>query len=665
MNAVRPVFYLLAVSLVYGQTGESRRHTPAERYQQFQQNMARRAEAITANQFHNIGSLADWQRRRPGIHKQLLEMLGLDPMPRRTPLNARITGGFSREAYRVENLVFESLPGLYVTGNLYLPAKVTGRVPTILYVSGHAPSPHGAKVAYQHHGQWFARNGYVALVLDTIEFAEIAGIHHGTHNLNYWYWQSLGYTPAGVEVWNAIRALDYLETRPEVDRARFGMTGRSGGGAITWFTASVDDRIKAAVPVHATWAVGPQVKFDVVRENCDCIYFWNSCQLDLPVTAALIAPRPLKIINASKDSMFPPSSYDRVHELMKPVYEWFQAPEKLVAYAEATGHSDTPAYRREANEWMNRWLKNDSTPFDESTIVREPAELLTVLKERPEKARNEGIHRSFIPVAKPQAPKTPAAWNARKAQLHQILRDKTFQAFPKDPGPFNTWKQPYGVWTNNYTQSFRVEFNTEQDLRIPGELFVPRGPGPYPALIYIKGKDDLVYSVDYDDLLSAFPTHAVLVLRPRAVDYPMDNFRIASAKMSAALLGATLETFQVWDVLRAAEFLMKDQGLPIRGIATYGRRDMGVVGLYAAVFNAGITKVILDGPPASHWEGPPLLNILRHTDLNEVAGLLGDREIISLTDLPATFALTRAIRQLEGKPRPFRVAESLGDALRP
>ena len=156
-------------------------------------------------------------------------------------------------------------------------------MPPIVYVSGHSPGPAGAKADYQHHGIWFARNGFVAFVLDTIEFGEIPGIHHGIHNLGMWHWLSLGYTPAGVEVWNAIRALDYLETRPEVDASRAGMTGRSGGGAITWFTAAVDERFKAAAPVHGTWTVGPHVAGDSVRENCDCIYFWNTYQIDLPL----------------------------------------------------------------------------------------------------------------------------------------------------------------------------------------------------------------------------------------------------------------------------------------------------------------------------------------------------------------------------------------------
>ena len=230
-------------------------------------------------------------------------MLGLDPLPARTALNARITGEFQREGYRVQNIVFESQPGLYVTGNLYLPrpAAAGAKFPAIVYVSGHSPGPGGAKVEYQQHGIWLARHGFVAFLLDTIEFGEIPGIHHGIHDLAMWHWLSLGYTPAGVEVWNAIRALDYLETRNEADTTKAAITGISGGGAITWFTAAADDRFQVAAPVLATWAVGPHVAGDVVRENCDCIYFWNSYQLDLPIVGALIAPRPLKIMNASKD----------------------------------------------------------------------------------------------------------------------------------------------------------------------------------------------------------------------------------------------------------------------------------------------------------------------------------------------------------------------------
>ena len=84
---------------------------------------------------------------------------------------------------------------------------------------------YGNKTNYQHHGTWFARNGYVCLMIDTLQLGEIEGIHHGTYKHDMWWWNARGYSPAGVEAWNCIRALDYLETRPEV---RCGTIRRDG-----------------------------------------------------------------------------------------------------------------------------------------------------------------------------------------------------------------------------------------------------------------------------------------------------------------------------------------------------------------------------------------------------------------------------------------------------
>lgn len=666
---MRAAILLAAVTALCAQPAPpaARQHTPAERYELFKNNLARRAAAITREQFRGVDNLEDWKRRRPVVRRQVLDMLGLDPLPPRTPLNARITASFSRPGYRVENIVFESRPGLYVTGNLYLPESKTGagRYPPIVYVSGHAPGPAGAKVQYQHHGIWFARHGFVAFVLDTIEFAEIPGIHHGIHDLAMWHWLSLGYTPAGVEVWNAMRALDYLQSRPEVDAARAGMTGRSGGGAITWFTVAVDERFQAAAPVHGTWSVGAHVAGDTVRENCDCIYFWNTYQVDLPLVGALIAPRPLKIINASKDGAFPPSGYEPVYQCLRPVYDWYGAPEKLAEFAQDTGHVDNPAYRQAANQWLNRWLRNDLASYEESGIEREPDKRLTVLSGYPADAVNEGIHRSFIPAHTLQPWNSLPAWNQRRRQLAATLREKVFRAMPASKVPFETWKAVYDMWTNRYAHSWDVEFTTEESIRVHGQLFVPRNGKPrHPALIYARGKEDIIFPRDYDHLLSAFTNHVVLVLNPRAVDYPMDVTRTSVTKMTAALLGGTLESLQLWDILRAVDFLVEEEKLDLASLSVYGRKEMGGLALHAAALDERISRVILDDPPASHWQGPALLNVLRFTDLPEVAGLVAPREIVSLTPLPEAYRYTRSIFLLHGKGGALRQAASLGAALR-
>ncbi len=107
---------------------------------------------------------------------------------------------------------------------------------------------YGSKVSYQHHPAWFAEHGYVCLILDTLQLAEIQGVHHGTSRRGMWWWQTLGYTPAGIECWNAMRALDYLQSRKEVDPKRLGVTGRSGGGATSWWIAAADDRVAVHHP---------------------------------------------------------------------------------------------------------------------------------------------------------------------------------------------------------------------------------------------------------------------------------------------------------------------------------------------------------------------------------------------------------------------------------
>lgn len=198
-----------------------------------------------------------------------------------------------------------------------------------------------------------------------------------------------------------------------------------------------------------------------------------------------------------------------------------------------------------------------------------------------------------------------------------------------------------------------------------GQLFIPRtGAASHSALIFVRGKDDIVFPVDYDRLLSAFANHVVLVLNPRAVDYPMDNFRTAATKMTAALLGGTLESMQLWDVLRSIDFLTEDEKLNLSSISIYGRKDMSVLAIYAAALDKRVTRAIVDDPPGSHWTGPPFLHVLRYTDVAEVAGAVAPRELVSLTPLPAEFQYATGIYRLYGATGRIRQANSLGEALR-
>jgi hypothetical protein len=218
------LFLLTAAALA--QTGPYERMLESQR--QVSDYLIRCARRITDKAAKELESRQSWEAVRARRLEEMRDMLGLLPWPARTPLNAKVANVLDKGSYTVENIVFESLPRIYVTGNLYLPKQPSGRVPAIVYVCGHSPSPYGDKVQYQRHGISFAKNGYAALILDSIQIAETFALHHGVHSQNMPDWYARGYTPAGVEVWNAMRAIDYLQTRPEVDGERIGMTGRSG-----------------------------------------------------------------------------------------------------------------------------------------------------------------------------------------------------------------------------------------------------------------------------------------------------------------------------------------------------------------------------------------------------------------------------------------------------
>jgi hypothetical protein len=170
----RALIFLFAVAVA--SAAEPQTTTRANRA--LADSFAREVANIDSNPLAEPTSAEQWEKTRAVMKRQLAEMLGLDPMPERTPLKVTKTGEVKGDGFIVENLHYQASPGLYVTANLYRPEKSEGRLPAILYVSGHAVMVKdgvtlGNKTGYQHHGEWFARHGYVCLTIDTVELGEI------------------------------------------------------------------------------------------------------------------------------------------------------------------------------------------------------------------------------------------------------------------------------------------------------------------------------------------------------------------------------------------------------------------------------------------------------------------------------------------------------------
>jgi len=419
----------------------------------------------------DITSLDQWKQRRELYHRQFRQMLGLDPMPPRTELKPVITGQVEAEDIVVEKLHFQSLPGLYVTGNLYRPKWGGEPWGEVLYVRRRREVKRGGisygnKCHYQHHGVWFARHGYICLTIDTIQLGEIEGLHHGTYRERMWWWNSYGYTPAGVEAWNCVRALDYLQSRKEVDPKRLGVTGRSGGGAYSWWIAALDERIQAAVPVAGITDLQNHIVDGCVEGHCDCMYLVNTYQWDYPLVAALIAPRPLLLGNTDDDSIFPLDGVDRLFEKVRRIYQLYGAEEKFDKAIFPGGHQDLPELQKAAFAFFDKHLKGIQRDPGEVGRKLFETEQLKVFPQLPTDQINTTIQERFVrlaPAASP--PESKEAWQQQTAQWMESLQEKTFRAWPKNPPPL----QVQSVWRAEVAglQAAQYELTSQESVRLP------------------------------------------------------------------------------------------------------------------------------------------------------------------------------------------------------
>lgn len=607
---------------------------------------------LSARCFADINSLNDWTTRRDQYRQELFDMLGLTPQLERTELKPVITGKLEQEQFTVENLHFQSRPGLYVTANLYLPKGLTKPAPTILYVCGHGPVisnnvSYGNKVSYQHHGAWFARHGYVCLIIDTVQLGEILGLHHGTYREGQWWWNARGYTPAGVEAWNSIRALDYLATRPEVDTNRFGVTGRSGGGAYSWWLVALDHRVKAAAPVAGITDLQNYVVDGAVEGHCDCMFFVNTYRWDYPLVAALAAPRPLLLVNSDSDTIFPLDGVMRTHAKVRQIYALYQATNQFGLVIGPGPHKDTQDLQVPVFRWFNRHLKGEDPVIERAAVKFFTPQQLKVFTELPADAINTNIHAQFVPVAAPPVvPPNATAWQKQRAAWLAALRERTFGGWPDEPGPL----EPNEV-KSIQREGLRFQaFDFTSQPHVPLHLHAVRRMGtarPDHLVLNVGGleQQDVTTAASVppsdEQLFAALQqrlpgSNVVLVhLAPRGLGlsaWSGDLRKQTHLRRRFMLLGQTLDGMRVWDIRRAVQAIraLPDwQGLPV---TLQAEGDLAMDALYAALFEPDLAGLDLTRLPSSHRNGPDFLNVLRILDLPQAVAMAAERAPIRLRE---------------------------------
>ncbi len=330
-----------------------------------------------------------WNARRSEIRSQALVSAGLWPMPARTPLNARIFDRFVGEGFTVEKVHLQPFPGVYLAGNLYRPQGKQGPFPGVLSPHGHWNSGRledTETASVPGRGIQLARMGIVTFSFDMIGYndtsqfsprdpdRQLVQTHFYDNHVALFRNpanQLWNFSLMGQQVWNSIRALDFLVSLPDVDRNRIGVTGASGGGTQSFLLAAIDDRVKVSVPAVM---VSHTMQGGCFCENCPGLRV-NLSNLDL---AAAAAPRPQLLIGATGD--WTKTTLEVEGPEVAKVYDLLGAADRFGAVRFDYPHNYNRTSREAMYAWFARWLlrQTDETAVVEAPFSTPPAEQLLV-----------------------------------------------------------------------------------------------------------------------------------------------------------------------------------------------------------------------------------------------------------------------------------------------
>jgi len=584
--------------------------------------------------------------RRKLVRANILESVGGFPEP--TPLNPRITGTIDRGDYRIEKIVFESQPQFFVTANLYLPKTGSPPYPAILYPLGHELGGKSNSTWQQMLGS-LARRGYVAFAWDPLGQEERKQFFDPDWNDSKFFSSVVEHTELGTQcmlvgdaiarytIWDGIRALDYLLSRPEVDASRVAATGNSGGGTHTSYLSALDDRIKVAAPscYITSWrlllySIGPQDGEQVFPG-------WLNKGMDFPDFIYSFAPKPFLVLSAIRD-FFPIGGVRESFAEAHRVYEALGIGDKLQKVEADDGHGYSKPRRQAAYRWFARWLqsKEDDGAEQDVPIARAEELWATPTGQVSTSFHSEDVF--SLNLKRYEAVK-------RNRPAFSLAKVRDVAAF--DPGKGDLNITTYGTLDRTGYRIEKLTYESEPGILIPALLYIPAGQNmKFPAILYADGEgkqasareaERLVHKgfiVLSADLRGMGETGQVLDPHDDFVRYFGDY---ASAE-TAILLGKTLVGMRAGDIERGINLLASRSDVDGANLAGIGKGAAAVAMLHAAALDPRIRKVALENMLVSYdalvthrihrkMFEQIVPSALKFYDLPDLAGSLSPRQV--------------------------------------
>ncbi len=595
-------------------------------------------------EIQKISSLEEWQDRQEVVKEKLLKIIG--PFPSKTPLNAKITGKIKRPDFRVEKVVFESMPGFYVTAAIFIPNKRKGKAPAILFASGHTESSFRYK-PYQQIIINLVKKGFVVLAIDPVGQSERSQyldpatgkpLYGSVAEHCYFGNQCFlsGYSPAKYFIWDGIRAIDYLISRKEVDPERIGITGHSGGGTQTAYIAAIDDRILAAVPECFITDLNYLIKSNGPQDAEQNLSGFTQAGLNHADFIEVRAPKPTLILSVTRD-FFSIQGARETYAESKMIYKAYGKDDYIQMSESDTIHG-TPLKNREARyAFFQKFLDLPGDPKDHKVQFFSEQELwVTETGQLATSFIGKTVFDLNKDVATKQLSEIKISRKNESAHLNEVRTDAKMLSGFKYPEKYGT-----SIFSGKY-------INPDYEL----EKYLIPGSGDYylPAVLYKPAKNDtkkliiLFSDKGKEWIANNSPLAHSLVKQGYSVllfDLPgigelgpgyMHGYdAYFPVWYTSILAGTSISGLWAEDILRAVHFAKsRIPGSQITGISD-GNTSTGL--LLASVFSTEISKIIMIKPLIGYEQ--ILTNIFYDEKLipSSIAGALNS------FDLPDLYAL--------------------------
>lgn len=615
-------------------------------------------------------SLEAWKAQRQTLRSRIIQSWGGFPSEA-SDLKPQLVGELNREGYRIEKLLLQTRPDVWMTANAYVP-NGDGRRPAVLCVHGHF-APAKSEPIVQSRCIGLAKLGFFVLMVDAFGAGERGigkplGEYHG-EMVAATLWPT-GLALAGLQVYENMRAVDYLLTRPEVDPLRLGVTGCSGGGNQTMYVGAMDERLKCVVPVCSVGTY--QAYLGAACCMCEVTPGALSYTEEAGVLA-LVAPRALMLINATQDGFqFSVGEAKKSLDAARGIFRLYGKEDHAQRVVVDSGHGYNQEMREAMYGFMTQHLKGegDGSPIPEPEIKTEEPETLRCFP-------NDSRPDSFVTLPQFAAsvgreilrrkpiPEHAEWWVTNEINMREAL-PRILGGFPK-PGALDVKVTPHELGR-------QIEFTPEEGLRIHAiHREAKADPRKLALLLDLKFGREAADLPHVGSLLDAGWEVVALDLRATgATAYPRDEIRRAPDHNTAEWslwIGRPLLGQWVGDVRRLLDVLEQEAGGLPKEVAIIGEGPASLLALCAAALDDRVTSVVALGGLASFLSDVPYEKqrlgilapgILRDVgDISHLAALVSPRRLViaggvdgsgqelSKEELNASYAWTKAVFELD------------------